>query len=280
VHRDLGESALPATCKYFPRLAVRDRRGTFITLSHFCPTAASMLFRDDCPLRIVHEPRAFPPGDYEGLVVTGDDLPPLLSPSMLMDAAAYSAWECHMVERCSRPDHAPEGVIATLQRDAQLLRTWKPGGLTLTEAIGRLPSRREVGAPASTLESSLYLYRQVMQAVPDDLRPPADEDGLETAFQRNVSSSWVSFSGPLNRYLAGKAFASWTAYQGRGIVTIVRGLETALAVVRVESARQCRAASRNLGADLLLEAFRSADFILNHLAVGEDLAATWSEAES
>jgi hypothetical protein len=119
-----------------------------------------------------------------------------------------------------------------------------------------------------------------MQAVPDDLRPPADEDGLETAFQRNVSSSWVSFSGPLNRYLAGKAFASWTAYQGRGIVTIVRGLETALAVVRVECARQCRAASRNLGADLLLEAFRSADFILNHLAVGEDLAATWSEAES
>jgi Fe-S-cluster containining protein len=279
VHRDLGESALPATCKYFPRLAVRDGRGTFITLSHFCPTAVSMLFRDDCPLRIVRGPRAFPPGDYEGLVVTSDDLPPLLSPSMLMDADAYSAWECHMVERCSRPDQTPEGVIATLQRDAQLLRCWKPGGMALTEAIARLPSHREVGTPASTLESSLILYRQVMQAVPDDLRPSADESGLETAFERNVSSSWDSFSQPLNRYLAGKAFASWTAYQGRGIATIVRGLETALAVVRVESARQCRGASRYLDADLLLEAFRSADFILNHLAVGEDLAASWSEVE-
>ena len=76
VHRDLGEPALPATCRYFPRLAVRDNRGTFITLSHFCPTAASMLFRKDCPLSIVSEPQAFPPGDYEGLVVTDND-PPL-----------------------------------------------------------------------------------------------------------------------------------------------------------------------------------------------------------
>ena len=32
VHRDLGEPSLPATCRYFPRLALRDDRGTFITL--------------------------------------------------------------------------------------------------------------------------------------------------------------------------------------------------------------------------------------------------------
>ena len=29
----------------FPRVSVQDRRGTFVSLSHFCPTAASMLFR-------------------------------------------------------------------------------------------------------------------------------------------------------------------------------------------------------------------------------------------
>jgi len=57
-------------------------------------------------------------------------------------------------------------------------------------------------------------------------------------------------------------------------------LEAALAVVRVEAARQCRDAKRHLDADLLRDAFRSADFILNHLAVGEDLAAAWSAAES
>lgn len=70
-----------------------------------------------------------------------------------------------------------------------------------------------------------------------------------------------------------------TAYQGRGVLTIVRGLDAALALVRVEAARQCRNAGRRLDADLLREAFRQADFILNHLAVGEDLAAVWSHVE-
>src|SRR6187549_2295659 len=82
-----------------------------------------------------------------------------------------------------------------------------------------------------------------------------------------------------NCYLAAKAFASWTAYQGRGVATIVRGIEAAVALVRVEAARRCRDAGKPLDADLLLEAFRSADFTLNHLAVGEDLAENWSRIE-
>jgi hypothetical protein len=119
-----------------------------------------------------------------------------------------------------------------------------------------------------------------MQAVPDDLRPQPDEHGLEKAFADDVRPAWSSFQIPVNRYLAAKAFASWTAYQGRGVATIVRGLDAALSVVRLEAARQCRNAGRRLDADLLREAFRSADFILNHLAVGEDLADAWSQAES
>jgi hypothetical protein len=124
------------------------------------------------------------------------------------------------------------------------------------------------------------LYAQVMNAVADDLRPQADDDGLDIAFAEYVWPVWSRFFVPLNRYVAAKAFASWTAYQGRGIASIVRGLEAAVAVVRVESSRQCRNAKRHLDADLLRDAFRSADFILNHLAVGEDLASTWSAAES
>ena len=68
--------------------------------------------------------------------------------------------------------------------------------------------------------------------------------------------------------------------QGRGVSTIVRGLEAALAIVRVESTRLCRDAGRDLDAELLRDAFRCADFILNHLAVGEDLAEAWSSAEA
>jgi len=280
VHRDLGEPALPATCRYFPRLAVRDDRGTFITLSHFCPTAASMLFRDDCALAITSGPHAFPPGEYEGLVVTSDDLPPLLMPTMLMDGPGYSAWERHMVMRCAERDRSPESVLATLERDARLLRAWKPGRMTLADAVRDLPPQPEQADLPHSFDFTASLFAQVMQAVPEDLRPHADEHGLDVAFAERVAPMWSRFFVPLNRYIAAKAFASWTAYQGRGVASIVRGLDAALAVVRVESSRQCRDAKRHLDTDLLRDAFRSADFILNHLAVGEDLAAAWSSAES
>jgi Fe-S-cluster containining protein len=279
VHRDLGEATLPSTCRHFPRLAVRDSRGTFITLSHFCPTAASMLFRDDCPLEIVSAPPAFPPADYEGLVVTGDDLPPLLSPAMLMDASGYSAWERHMVAQCADGDRLPESVLATLARDARLLRTWRPGGRSLTDFVESLPAAFVIENAHQTLDRSLEMHAEAMDAVPDELRPARDEDGLDRAFTELVRPVWREFRAPLNRYVAAKAFGSWTAYQGRGVATIVRGLEAALALARVEAARQCRDAGRRLDAGLLLEAIRRADFTLNHLAVGEELAARWSAAE-
>ena len=279
VHRDLGEPALPLTCRHFPRLAVQDSRGTFITLSHFCPTAASMLFRDDRPLAIVSTPPAFPPGNYDGLVVTSDDLPPLLSPNMLMDAEGYSAWERHMVALCARVETSPDAVLATLARDARLLRAWKPGAVALADAVSALPDETLVRESPESLIPSLSMYAEVMSAVPDDLTPEPDEAGLDRVFIERVRTRWSDFRAPLNRYLGAKAFASWTAYQGRGIATVVRGLDAALSIVRVEATRQCRDDGRGLDADLLLNALRRADFILNHLATGEDLAATWSSAE-
>ena len=277
VHRDLGAPALPATCRHFPRVAVRDARGTFVSLSHFCPTAAAMLFRDDVGVHVVEAPEAFPPADYEGLVVTGEDLPPLLHPRMLMDASGYSAWERHMVERCADLTRSPESVLATLARDARILRTWTPGGITLQEAVAGLPAAYLDGWRHEHLEASLGFHADAMGAVPDDLRPQPDEQGLEHAYRTHVYGAWDGFHAPLDRYLAAKAFASWTAYQGRGVATIVRGLEAALALVRVEAARGCRDAERTLDRTLLLEAFRGADFILNHLAAGEELADAWTK---
>jgi len=279
VHRDLGEAAMPATCRHFPRVAVRDWRGTFITLSHYCPTAASMLFRDDVPLEIVEAPPAFPPADYEGLRVATDAWPPLLHPRMLMDVEGYGAWERHMVQRCAALECPPESVVATLNRDAKLLRQWKSGNGALPDAIASLPIAMVDSERSRTLDESLRLHGDVMAAIPDDLKPAADEAGLEAAYRDRVLSSWSDFRAPMNRFLAAKAFASWAAYQGNGVLTIVRGLEAALGLVRVEAARQCRDTDCQLDADLLREAFRAADFLLNHLAVGEDLARRWSLAE-
>lgn len=280
VHRDLGHERLPSTCRHFPRVAVHDGRGTFVALSHFCPTAASMLFRGDVELAIVSDPVSFPPADYEGLDITDEDLPPLLQPQMLMDLDGYAAWETHMVARCADVSRMPEAVLATLARDAQLLRAWKPGRVSLAGAVAQLPAGFVDAGPAADLAVSLALVREVMTAVPDELRPDPDEEGLTEAFELFVKPRWAEWHPPVNRYIAAKAFASWTAYQGRGVATIVRGLEAAVALVRVEAARQCRDADRPLDAERLLEAFRSADFALNHLAVGEDLADSWSRVES
>ncbi len=279
VHRDGGEAQLPATCRHFPRVAVQDARGTFISLTHFCPTAAAMLFREDVSLAIVSSPTAFPPGNYDGLTVDDDAWPPLLHPRMLMDMAGYSAWEQHMVARCAAAA-SPEAVIATLHRDARILRAFVPGAVTLVEAIAALPADIVPAAAHTTLAASLAMRQPVIGAVPEDLRPQADEDRLEESFTTFVAPSWSGWQPPLNRYLAAKAFANWTAHQGRGILAIVRGLEAALALVRVEAARQCRNTARPLDAGRLKEAIRSADFLLNHLAVGEDLATAWSGAES
>jgi Fe-S-cluster containining protein len=279
VHRDLGEAALPATCRHFPRIAVRDGRGTSITLSHFCPTAASMLFRDDVGVQIVEEPPAFPPAPYEGLVVHAEDWPPLLNPHVLMDLEGYSAWEQHMVRRCARLAETPETTLATLRRDAQLLRRWRPGAQSLVAAIAELPRDLVVVEPHASLKASLAFFAEAMRAVPEDLKPQPDEQRLPEAFVEYVAPRWRAFSAPLNRYLAAKAFATWTAYQGRGIATIVRGLECALALVRVEASRQCRDTRRALDEVLLLEAFRWADFTLNHLAAGDELAEAWSVVE-
>ena len=279
VHRDLGFDALPLTCRYFPRVAIADRRGTFITLSHFCPTAASMLFRDDVPLQIVEAPPAFPPGDYDGLAVGDEELPPLLHPHMLMDLDGYSAWEEHLVTRCLDLQRLPESVLATMMRDARLLALWTPGARTLRQAIAALPREYVEASPEDSLESSLSLYDRVIAAVPDDLKPEPDEAGLADAFLRYVVPHREQFHAPVNRFIAAKSFATWTAYQGRGVATIVRGIEAAVALVRVEAARLCRDADRPLDAELLKEAFRAADFALNHLAIGEDLALGWAEAE-
>ena len=128
-------------------------------------------------------------------------------------------------------------------------------------------------------EQSLRLHAQILSAVPEDIRPAPDEEGLHDFYARGVMPEWAAWQAPLRKFLAAKAFANWTAYQGRGVLAIVRGLEAALAFVRVESARECRNAGRALDGDLLKQAFRAADFVLNHIAVGDDLATAWSDVE-
>ena len=244
VHRTLGSAALPSACRHFPRVAVTDDGGTFVTLSHFCPTAASLLFRDDVPLAVVEAPAAFHSVDaYEGLDARGT-LPPLLRAGMLMDLDGHHAWERHVVAVLGDARHSAESAIAQIARHAEDVRTWKPGGRSLAahiERIGRCAgteapapaaredqartegSPREPGAAAAAAAAAVVPVRRLdgadgeLQALNEVARAcvlPGLSWQPTPPELASVDRTWVApvrnaFAQPVRRYLASKAFGSW-----------------------------------------------------------------------
>jgi hypothetical protein len=96
LHACGSEAMLPSACRHFPRVFLRDARGMLLTLSHFCPTAASLLF-DDGPAQVVDAPPGLMLSEpIEGLDAR-DALPPLVRPDLLSDVAGYDAWEAAVV---------------------------------------------------------------------------------------------------------------------------------------------------------------------------------------
>jgi hypothetical protein len=233
LHRDHGHDALPMACQQFPRRVLLDDRGAHISLSHFCPTAASMLFRDDVPLEIVANPPAFP-GDapYEGMDARGA-LPPLLAPDVLMDLESYSAWEREAVCLFARDNCTADQALAALASATSTLSKWRPGGESLLDAVNY-------------------------------------------AFDRHRSSSGTAradlrLSRPLQRYAAGKVFASWTAYQSDRLSEVVASARRALRVLATEAERICKESGRTVDEAVLYEAAQAADYRILH-RVMEDRA--------
>ena len=86
-------AARPASCAHFPFICLIDARGVHVTLSHYCPTAASMLFDDTGPLAIVAGPPPVPGFAVPEGLDARDSLPPLETPNRLMTFDAFTAWE-------------------------------------------------------------------------------------------------------------------------------------------------------------------------------------------
>jgi hypothetical protein len=213
IHRTLGRDALPAACQHFPRQVVIDARGVFVTLSHYCPTAAELLFTHVGPVDIIEGPPAIPQGTPVGLDAR-EVLPPLLvaerkgvgagrlgrarrrAPrhAILMDLDGYSAWEAHMVAVLTRHHGPAEEALTQLRADLAIVQRWRPGQRTLGREIAALDSgaRNGVDLSASTRDTETVV----------------------------------------RRFLAAHAFANWMAYQAGGVAAVLDSLTTVLAILR------------------------------------------------
>ncbi|MGH9311846.1 MAG: hypothetical protein ACRD1S_01485 [Vicinamibacterales bacterium] len=229
LHRDHGHDALPMACQQFPRRVLLDDRGAHVALSHFCPTAASMLFRDDVPLEIVADPPAYPRDTrYEGMDARGA-LPPLLAPDVLMDLESYSAWEREAVRLFARDDWTADQALAALASATATLSKWRPGDGELLDAVTHAFARH----------------------VSYSVSPRTD----------------LRLSRPVRRYAAAKVFGSWAAYQSDRLTDVVANVRKALKVLVTEAERICKESGRPVDETVLHEAAQAADYRLLHRVV-------------
>lgn len=261
IHRTLGEGSLPSACRHFPRVVLSDVRGTFVTLSHFCPTAAGLLFHD-LPLAIVPAPDALTlAGSAEGLDAR-DVLPPLLRPGMLMDAEAYGIWERECISVLENSVSA-DAALASIASATVAVQDWSPGHGSLEAAVGRAfrqasPSATPSDATADAADHLLALASvPAGVAVPDAVSAPASR-------HPHVTAVCQAYDAVIRRYLASKLFACWWPYLGLDLAGVVRAIEVHAAVLRGRLSRRLADAMDHRTA--LLEAIRDTDLLMVHLS--------------
>jgi hypothetical protein len=280
VHRQLGPDRLASACRNFPRVVTLGPRGVSLTLSHYCPTAAGLLFREDTALAIREDAPAFPPSwPYEGLDAR-EGIPPLLRPGVLMDWESHERWETWAVGVLAREGSSAEEAVAVLAHAAEEARRWTPdAGAFPVFLEGVLAAPRRVHPVRPPFADCLRAWRDAAAAIPSPHHAAPLPAGLEEADARWVRPSWPGLARPVRHYLAARAFASWCGLQGRGLRTTVQGVRAALSVLRVEAARVCAGTPAALDGTGLREAIRATDLLLVHLAAPEALARRWSAVE-
>lgn len=256
-----GEAMLPSACRHFPRVYLRDARGTFLTLSHFCPTAASLLL-DTSPVTIVDaQPPLALAEPIEGLDAR-EALPPLVRPGLLADTAGYGAWEEAVVRTfLDAPD--VDTAFERIEAATAAVRRWSPAKGPLKAAVERAfaaTTETAVSAPrCSTLSRAFELIDELTGGHPLMEVP----SGFERGWARVQQAAGEALHGPMARYMAASTFGNWIAYRGHGLRSIVEWLRACYDVVRVQMVRNLSQYTVLTPQDLL-ESFRSADYIMVH----------------
>jgi hypothetical protein len=264
IHRDLGEDALPSACQQFPRIVLTDARGTFVRLSHFCPTAASLLFHTSTFTTVPAPDTITLQGRVEGLDARSV-LPPLLRSGLLTDVDGYALWEALGVETLASGGLTASEAVSVI--DAATLATleWRPADMSLADAVRRAFSSARPIASSADPERDLIRFACAADSIPHGLRAPIVPRGIEAVWAQ-VNAELEGHDAALRAWIASHLFGNWIAYSANGLATVVEYLRVCLAVLRVELARECLRESPRPLDQRMREAIRQSDHILHHLA--------------
>ena len=247
IHAQRGESALPVSCRHYPRVILRDRLHTRISSSHYCPTAVSMLFAPGALTIVDAAGRLAIDEPLEGLDAR-EALPPLLRPGMLMDLAGYEAWEAECVATFASEDDGSR-ALNVITRATDIARAWTPNEGALVDMVA---AAFRAARTESTTETAwdASIGGAILRSLVKD--PPT----RSTEIRRGFRTTW-SVPSPIT--FAARVFGNWISYQGRGLRTVVAWLHACHDLVRA-FARDGHGYNRSG----LVSAIRDADFIMLH----------------
>jgi len=257
--QDAGsEPLLPSACRHFPRIFLRDGRGCFLTLSHFCPTAASLLL-GVAPVHVVDATRPLALDEpVEGLDAR-DALPPLVRPGMLTDLEGYEAWEQAVIRVLLEAPDA-ESALARVEGATEVVRQWSPAGGRLAGAVADAFLVGSPPAGPAPLSRPFTIVRELTGPHPL-LHVPARFD-QQWASLRSAAAGVLR--EPVARYLAASAFGNWIAYRAQGLRSIAAWLRATHDVLRVQLVNHLGQARGRAETPALIESFRAADYIMVH----------------
>jgi hypothetical protein len=263
IHREFGEDALPSACRQFPRICVLEPDVVSLSLSHYCPTAAGLLFRSNGDFGITEGTTGVSQGrNLEGLDARMS-CSPFLRPGVLLGFDGLRAFEQGALSALAERD-LPK-ALNCIQLAANRAAQWRPERGALVSWIqmafdGRppTPDSQSVGLDVSaTLQASLPKGATAPTALP-----------CASNLDSTIQSAQVDLA--LRRYVAARMIAGWMAFHADGLTTFVNYLRLCVDTVLLFAAADDR---QKVEADRFKEAIRSADLWIVHYCDPEQLAA-------